>query len=79
MRHCFNVEEWLNSSCNVDQPLINVEVLTLKLKPYLNVDFTLETQAIFNVEAPTTFQRGNNVLKIDTISTLKPANTIKFV
>lgn len=46
---CFNVEEWLNSSCNFDQPLFNIES-TIGFQRWnlnhiiINVVFTLKTQ-----------------------------------
>lgn len=65
-QRCFNVEEWLKSSCNVDQPLFNVDstlrfqrwnpnhISTLIPRWRPNLFSTLKTS--------TTFLRWNNVL-----------------
>lgn len=65
-QRCFNVEKWLKSSCNVDQPLFNVES-TLRFKRWNpNHNSTLiprwRPNLFSTLKTSTTFQRWNNVL-----------------
>lgn len=48
---------------SIFKSLINVEISSLKPKPYINVDFTLKTQLFSKLKASTTFQRWNNFSK----------------
>ena len=68
-QRCFNVEKWLKSSCNVDQPLFNVES-TLRFKRWNpNHNSTLiprwRPNLFSTLKTSTTFQRWNNVLLIN--------------
>lgn len=65
-QRCFNVEEWLKSSCNVDQPLFNVDSTLMFQRWNPNHISTLiprwRPNLFSTLKKITTFLRWNNVL-----------------